>query len=605
MKALIDHLGCVPETCVWELTRACNLRCGHCGSAAGRPRPNELTTDEATDVARQLARLGNRLTTLSGGEPTMRKDWPDIARALIEAGVLVNMVTNGQCDGFELAKLAKDTGLANVAVSIDGCEPTHDWLRAHGAFARAADTIRHLVLAGIWVDVMFTVNRVNLAELVDVWELAQRLGAKRFRVQLGKPMGNQTHRADLTLRPEDLLSLLPLLGRLATRPGPEVRIGDSIGYFSPEERVLRGRYCDQGHWTGCYAGVRAIGIQADGGVKGCLSLQPRANEADPFVEGNLHQESLESIWCRPTAFAYNRYFTRGQLKGNCASCSHASLCRGGATCVAYSYSGSIGCDPMCYYQVAGLSEATRQRVWPVSASAAATAVLMSIGGCGGEVGGGAASGGSASSGSGSLVGGSAGQSTTGVPSGGASVTPVPKGGATSNTTGGVSMVLDYGVIMPAGGKNQGVGGASIAPDYGVPVTSGGTGGKSSSTYNTGGMSVTPDYGVIVNTGGTAGKSSTTKSSGGAIITPDYGVIVPTGGASSSGGAVVAPDYGVIVPSGGTGSGGTKASAGTSGTTNTAGSAGTSSNPCRSVCCMCDYGIIDPALYQTCCSGSWV
>ena len=41
---------------VWEITLACNLACGHCGSRAGDARENELSTDEAVDLVRQLAR---------------------------------------------------------------------------------------------------------------------------------------------------------------------------------------------------------------------------------------------------------------------------------------------------------------------------------------------------------------------------------------------------------------------------------------------------------------------------------------------------------------------------------------------------------------------
>ena len=91
---------------------------------------------------------------------------------------------------------------------------------------------------------------------------------------------------------------------------------------------------------------------------------------DRFVEGNLREDSLEALWIRPDAFAYNRQFELGDLKGACATCSHAALCRGGATCVSHTYTGETGCDPMCYYQVAGLSDAARPRIWPPSASAA-------------------------------------------------------------------------------------------------------------------------------------------------------------------------------------------------------------------------------------------
>jgi radical SAM protein with 4Fe4S-binding SPASM domain len=92
---------------------------------------------------------------------------------------------------------------------------------------------------------------------------------------------------------------------------------------------LRGDHFDQGHWTGCYADCQAIGIQSNGGVKGCLSLQPRAGEPEPFIEGNLRHESLQQIWFGPGRFAYNRASSH-ELAGACRACSQRSLCRGRA-----------------------------------------------------------------------------------------------------------------------------------------------------------------------------------------------------------------------------------------------------------------------------------
>src|SRR5262245_43046472 len=57
-----------PVHAVWELTLACDLACRHCGSRAGRARPDELTRDEALDLVRQLAELGVQEVTLIGGE---------------------------------------------------------------------------------------------------------------------------------------------------------------------------------------------------------------------------------------------------------------------------------------------------------------------------------------------------------------------------------------------------------------------------------------------------------------------------------------------------------------------------------------------------------
>ena len=71
-----------PSYCVWELTLACNQRCGHCGSRAGTPRPDELNTEECLQVVQSLAKLGCEVITLSGGEPTLRSDWYAIAREI-------------------------------------------------------------------------------------------------------------------------------------------------------------------------------------------------------------------------------------------------------------------------------------------------------------------------------------------------------------------------------------------------------------------------------------------------------------------------------------------------------------------------------------------
>jgi radical SAM protein with 4Fe4S-binding SPASM domain len=470
MRELVDHHGYVPRTCVWEITRACNLNCGHCGTAAGHPRTNELSTDECVDLVGQLARLGNRLITLSGGEPTVRSDWPVIGRAAVDAGITVNMVTNGQADPDRLAEQTREAGLANVAVSLDGLRATHDSIRRTGSFDRTTATIRKLTLAGIWVDVMFTVNRRNISELEAVYRLARELGARRLRVQIGKPMGNQTHRDDLTLQPVQLLTLLPLLGRLAKAKGPTVRVGDSVGYYSREERLLRGDCSAQGHWTGCYAGCQTIGIQSDGGIKGCLSLQPRAGEPDRFVEGNVRERPLAEIWHAPDAFAYNRAFHVDQLSGACRQCTHARICRGGANCVSHAYTGKLGCDPMCYYRVCEQGDHAR-RVWPLSAAAAAAAVIMGLGGCAADDDG---------SGSDDETGATDSETgDTGGDTGDGATDDGGTGGTDGGTTGGDT----------SGGTSTGTGGT-------------GTGGTGTGGTGTGGTDTTGGTGTETSTGGT-------------------------------------------------------------------------------------------------------
>src|ERR1044071_1023072 len=90
-----DRAGYRPVHVVWETTLACDLKCQHCGSRAGRRRPDELTTAECLDLVAQLARLGTRSVTLIGGEAYLRRDWVEIVRAVRAHGMDCSMQTGG------------------------------------------------------------------------------------------------------------------------------------------------------------------------------------------------------------------------------------------------------------------------------------------------------------------------------------------------------------------------------------------------------------------------------------------------------------------------------------------------------------------------------
>ncbi|MCC7543051.1 MAG: radical SAM protein [Deltaproteobacteria bacterium] len=377
-----------PRNCVWELTLACNLRCVHCGSRAGLARERELTTAECLDVVSQLAELGCELVTLSGGEPTLRRDWDTVARAVASRGLFVNMVTHGayprpgQAD--DVARRALDAGLCNVGVSVDGPQPVHDSIRGEGTFARTLHSIDRFRAAGLPVTVMTTVGRRNLAHLESVRRIAIDAGAGTWRLQLAKPMGSARDEVGFVLQPRHLLELLPLLAELKRRGEIALRVGDSIGYYGPHDRELRGRgwrgrdEC----WQGCQAGMQAIGIEASGDVKGCLSLQAKWGHRDPFVEGNLRERRLTDLWYGSGAFAYNRDVTADSLTGHCRSCRHAVLCRGGARCVSAAFSGLLTESDYCYYHVAREQLVPRWRSAGQGALAAAAMAMAAA--CGGD-----------------------------------------------------------------------------------------------------------------------------------------------------------------------------------------------------------------------------
>ena len=138
MRQLLDKIGYVPRRGVWELTLRCNLRCLHCGSRAGGTRGDELTDEETYSVVDQLAALGMKSCTLSGGEPLLRENWAQIAERFSKKGVRVNMISNGLKADRETVRRMKSAGMSNVGVSIDGHEESHDFVRGRSGSWRAA-----------------------------------------------------------------------------------------------------------------------------------------------------------------------------------------------------------------------------------------------------------------------------------------------------------------------------------------------------------------------------------------------------------------------------------------------------------------------------------
>jgi radical SAM protein with 4Fe4S-binding SPASM domain len=348
---VLQQVGFFPHTCVWELTLACNLRCKHCGSVAGRKRSSELSLDECLRVAGELVALGCERITLIGGEPTLYPGWHEVGRRLVELGAQVNMISNGLTWSPKHIEQAKAAGFCAVSFSLDGFEKEHDEFRSPGSFERVVRAIDMCVAAGMRTAVNTTVNRLNQCHLPRMRTFLIDHGVFLWQVQLANAVGNMDEHRDLLLPPENLLWLVPQIAELCRTPCPafEICAGHNIGYFGNPESALRAADVVLPFWLGCRAGCQVIGIESGGDVKGCLSLPSSVHGESRFVEGNLREKSLGEIWNRADAFAYNRLFNLEQLGGFCRVCRFCDVCRGGCSWGAYAQ-GEGGNEYCFYYQ---------------------------------------------------------------------------------------------------------------------------------------------------------------------------------------------------------------------------------------------------------------
>lgn len=328
-----------------ERTLRCNLRCKHCGSAAGRARPDELETQELLDAVDDAASLGAQEACILGGEPLLASDWQAVAAACGERGMRVVLITNGWfVDPAAIAGFKAVPGLDRIGVSLDGAHAeVHDGIRGvRGSFRRAIEAMRSLRDAGFEVGAITTLSRDNVGELPALGDLLVDQNIT-WQIQTASFHGGRFSR-DLVISEREFYGVGVFISECRKRyPASRLPVCGShdIGYFS--DRL--GYTGELPGWTGCAAGVHTVAIESAGGVKGCLAL------GDGSVEGNLRERRLRDLWQDPRRFARNRLFSAELLEGSCRGCEHGQECRGGCMSQAHSLTGSVYWDPYCFHRL--------------------------------------------------------------------------------------------------------------------------------------------------------------------------------------------------------------------------------------------------------------
>jgi Y-X(10)_GDL-associated radical SAM protein len=346
---------------VWELTLACDLHCLHCGSRAGRRRPNELNTEECLDVVDQLAALGTREVSLIGGEAYLRRDLAEIIARIKGHGMYCGIQTGGRNFTDKRLDAVVEAGLDGLGVSLDGLAGLHDELRgAVGSFDAAVSTLRRAQARGLNTSVNTQVGARTMTDLMGILDCLIEIGVTHWQVQLTVAMGNAADNPENLLQPYELGELMPLLLRayqICAAHGIVLEPGNNIGYFGPYEHIWRQPTSGLPHWSGCEAGETSIGLEADGTIKGCPSLATAR-----YAGGNIREASVREAWLESTTIQSVRA-RPDELWGFCADCYYADVCSAGCTWTVDSLFGQPGNNPYCHHRVLELAEhGLRERI---------------------------------------------------------------------------------------------------------------------------------------------------------------------------------------------------------------------------------------------------
>ncbi|MFC1891741.1 12,18-didecarboxysiroheme deacetylase [Thermodesulfobacteriota bacterium] len=343
---------------VWNVTRACNLKCVHCyAHAVAKSEEKEFSTDEARTVIDDLAAFGAPVMLFSGGEPLMRPDLVDLASYAVEKGMRAVISTNGTLITKEKAKALKRVGLSYVGVSLDGMEEINDRFRKkQGAFKGALEGIKNCQEQGLKVGLRFTINKININEIPAVFDLLEEYDIPRIcfyhlvYAGRGSDLINEDLDHDQTRKAVDLIM---------------DRTKDLHERGKPKEVLTVDNHAD-----GPYVYLRMLkennpragevlellkmneGNSSGRGI-GCISWDGTVH-ADQFWRhesfGNVRERPFSEIWTDLSNPLMAKLKNKKEyVTGRCARCKWLDVCAGNFRVRAEAATGDLWApDPACY-----------------------------------------------------------------------------------------------------------------------------------------------------------------------------------------------------------------------------------------------------------------
>ena len=333
----------------WESTLRCNVHCLHCGSDCSS---SEVTPDmPAEDFLRVIDQSVTPhvdphkvLIIISGGEPLMRKDLAEVGAALKQRGYPWGMVTNGLALTEKRFMELLAAGLRSIAISFDGMELDHNWLRQHPlAFEGATRAIKlaaqysqpilnpslkgrtseqekdslpsreGLGVGSLVWDVVTCVNQRTINQLDEMQQYLWSIGVRNWRLITIDTMGRAAENPELILTPEQHRQLLDYI-REKRKEG--LHISYSCEGFMPEyEMEIRD------HLFHCAAGISIASILVDGSISACTSVRGK------YYQGNIYKDDFWEVWEN----GFKDYRNRKWMKKlePCKDCKLFRYCEGG------------------------------------------------------------------------------------------------------------------------------------------------------------------------------------------------------------------------------------------------------------------------------------
>ncbi len=230
-----DRLGRPLANLRLSVTDRCNLRCQYCmpeRDYVWLPRADILTFEEIDTLVDVFTSLGTTKVRLTGGEPLLRKDLPDLLTLLARKPALTDLAltTNGILLADQVAAL-RAAGLPRITVSLDTLDPERfkalTRFDSLDAVLAGLDQAANAGFDSVKIDTV-VIRGVNDDELAPMLEYGRRLRAEVRFIEYMDVGGATRWSMD------DVVSRQDMLQRLATHYGTVTPVDENTA--APADR---------------------------------------------------------------------------------------------------------------------------------------------------------------------------------------------------------------------------------------------------------------------------------------------------------------------------------------------------------------------------------
>ncbi len=305
-----------------DLTYRCNNNCRHCWlrvSPNGREKHDELSFDEICHIVDDARAMGCRHWSISGGEPMLRPDFPEIFDYITSKSTSYSFNSNGTLITPEIAELLTRKGSKMIAL-YGATEAVHDHVtRNPGSFRATMRGFQLLKEAGAGFLVQIIPMRDNYHEFPEMVELAKSL-SPHYRIGAAwlylSASGSKEKNAEINtqrLPPEEVINL--------DNPVPSHEERD-------QEDHCRGCGSDDSLFARCIEGRRDFHLDPYGNMTFCGFIK------DPAMRYSLRTGTFVECWEEFIPSLSGKIRGGEEYRKNCGSCKNRSDCR---WCPVYAY----------------------------------------------------------------------------------------------------------------------------------------------------------------------------------------------------------------------------------------------------------------------------